>query len=134
MSSVGLIEPKIGTVDNKATFEEAAALLYLLERQKRDIEKWQEGLKGKMLTWMNANSCPVYSTDAFIVEKSKYVRYGVPEPAVLRQKLGDDAEHYIKEVVSPEVRLHLPPQLALKLCPVEKETEYVRLKLQEGKP
>jgi len=118
-------------VSNKAEFELNATKLYELETQKRAIESEQDRIKDQLLSYMNDvnHIIQLYSTDSFIIEKSAYIRYGVPTPDRLRGILGKDAENYIEEVVKPEVRLVLPPALAAKECPVVKNTEYVRLKI-----
>jgi hypothetical protein len=116
-------------INNKAEFEEAAIQLYELEKQSRENDKLQKLLRGYLFTYMKNNKMVPYSTDTFILELSAKNEYGVPTATRLRQILGKDAEQYISEVVSPEIRLRLPPALSAQECPVIKQSEFVRLKL-----
>lgn len=119
-------------VNTKADFELAAEVLYQIELVIREKTKEKNELRERMLPYLKKVPGN-YITDRFIIEKGTNVKYGVPTPDRLRAILGVDAEHYISEQVDPEVRLHLGPKLAEVECPKLRETEFVKLVIQEGK-
>jgi hypothetical protein len=65
----------------------------------------------------------------YIVERCSSVRYKDADPKVVRSLLGKTGEKYIREYVMPELRSELPPHLADKIFPIDRETEYVRVRV-----
>lgn len=115
---------------DKKVLEESAWELYRLEIQKRQVETKIDDLREKVLSQMNMLHQDKFITDDFTIEKTASVKYGTPTPDQLYEVLGKAADKYIVKVVDPKVRLDLPPQVSARLCPIIRETEYVRTKLR----
>lgn len=114
----------------KNTLDEASWKLYRLEIEKRQLEKVIDELRESILNQMNMLHQDSVITDDFTIEKTSSVKYGLPSPDQLREVLGKAASKYIIETVDPKVRLDLPLQVSMALCPVIRKTEYIRTKLR----
>jgi hypothetical protein len=115
-----------------ATLEKEINEFVAVTIQLRELESVRVELAKKVLQDMSAlgiQNVPIYAHDNhYRVERVKSVSYEEPTPEQVRKAIGEKmASDYIKEYVIPELRTSLPPNLADKLYPIKKQSEFVRV-------
>ena len=118
--------------EDKEIANEISELITLTNRVK-ELDNERSLLSKKVIDHMKNLSIKnfniVINTIPYIVERCNSVKYSEADPNKVRSLLGKTGEKYIREYVVPELRAELPPRLVDQIYKIEKETEYVRVRI-----
>jgi hypothetical protein len=115
------------SVDSRIASEvsEVVRLTYQIKQLDAELRSLSKKLIEDM-KYLQIKNIPFDSK--YIVERCEYVRYKDPNPAQVRELLGDMSKNYIREYVVPQLKADLPPNLFAKLYKIIDKKEYIRVR------